>query len=245
MRTFSNRDIIYIGKKAGESVLNSIKKARKSIKIISPYLTPSYIEELIRLRKKGINITLITSDNLEEGRGDYSNLKHTDLIKQERTTDQEAKKKREQGIKYSGISFLLPIIYFFIFQTLTAIVISFISIIISGIIFASFYNIRIYSYRYYSLFKLKVIYSQYSRERRGKYLVHSKVYVIDEDVAYVGSINYSYPSLIKNYECSVKIEDKMAISRISKEVDNLFHSGEIEFKSITEWGKMLYEELPH
>ena len=80
MRTISNRDGIYIGRKAGAEILKKIKGARKSVKIVSPYLSASFVQELIKLRKEGREITLITasqgfareSSSLEEeGRSEH------------------------------------------------------------------------------------------------------------------------------------------------------------------------------
>jgi len=35
-------------------------------KIVSPYLSPDYIKELINLNNRGIKITLITCDDIKE-----------------------------------------------------------------------------------------------------------------------------------------------------------------------------------
>ena len=57
---------IYIGKGAGKKLLEDISNAKKSVKVVSPYLSPSLINELIRLHSKGLEISLITNDNIED-----------------------------------------------------------------------------------------------------------------------------------------------------------------------------------
>ena len=47
---------IYIGKGAGKKLLNDIKNARKSIRIVSPYLSPFLITELINFRKRNLEV---------------------------------------------------------------------------------------------------------------------------------------------------------------------------------------------
>ena len=82
MRTFSNKDSIYIGKEAGKEILSEIKNAKKSVKIVSPYTSPDYIKELISLHKKGVDVTLITCDKITES--SYSDFRVSDLIKKEK-----------------------------------------------------------------------------------------------------------------------------------------------------------------
>ncbi len=62
---------LYIGKGAGKNLLNDINSASESVKIVSPYLSPFLIKELIGLSKRNINIELITTDKLEDFYGDY------------------------------------------------------------------------------------------------------------------------------------------------------------------------------
>ena len=72
MITHSTSDDIYIGRGAGKRLKEELDKAQKSVKIISPYLTPSYVEDLVKLSNKGVEVTLITSNDVEQGDGNYS-----------------------------------------------------------------------------------------------------------------------------------------------------------------------------
>jgi len=241
MKTYSNRDEIYVGRYAGKELLQDIKSARQEIKIVSPYLSPSYVEELIKLQKKGVKITLITSDEIKEGDGTYSDFNHKNLIRQKRILNKNAEEKRNMGLKVSGASFLIPLILIaFSVDILIAIVFG----VLSGVWFYRYYQLRIYSYKYYSIFNLKVFFSQYARdvENKGTHLVHSKLYVIDKKIAYVGSVNFTHSGIKNSYECIVKVKENNAVERISKEIDNLFNSKDRYFKSIERWGKELYDE---
>ena len=61
---------LYIGK-AGKKLLLYIKKAKESVKIISPYLSPFLIKELLDIFVKGVGIQIITTDGVEGFYGNY------------------------------------------------------------------------------------------------------------------------------------------------------------------------------
>ncbi len=91
---------IYIGKGAGKMLLNDIQNAKKSIKIVSPYLSPHLVKELIELRKKNLDIQLITSDKIEDFYGGYDKNIYK-IILQHRRIDLEAQKVRNKWIDIS------------------------------------------------------------------------------------------------------------------------------------------------
>ncbi|MBT4647826.1 NgoFVII family restriction endonuclease, partial [archaeon] len=112
-------------------------------------------------------------------------------------------------------------------------------------------NMRTAHYSYYTIFdRLRVYhYDDIDYETKKKtFLIHSKIYVIDNKVAYLGSLNFTYNGLVQSYESGIKIKDKDAIKKISKEIDLLFqgrintNGKEMFFRDINEWGKSLYDE---
>lgn len=237
METYSNKDKIFLGRKHGLQILDAIKNAKKSVKIVSPYLSPSYLEELVKLNEKGVQITLITSDGLNEGGSRYSTFKHSDIIKQKKTIDFKAKKKRKIGMMIS-IAILLASIFPLIFQLFY---LSLVIALIGAGIFSYYYLIKEYSCEYYSTFRLKVFDSKSGEKPYSTSLIHSKIFIIDENIAFLGSANFTYSGFITHYETIINIEDKKAIADISVEVENLFNSTELKAKSINEWGKQIYE----
>ena len=242
MKTHSNSDEIYLGKNAGKEILRDIKGAMKSVKIISPYSSPQYIDELVNLAERGFKVTLITSDDIKEGDGKHSNFNHKQIIMQKRHTNEKKEEIRNKGKKFSSFAFILnviPLLLFFFMEFHFWILIVFLAGITLISLGGYFYfkEMRIYTYSYYTLFRLKVFHSGY----RGKELVHSKVYVIDDKVAYVGSVNFTYYGMDNNYECAVKIKDKNAVQDLSKEIEKLYDSNLVS-KNIQNWGRSLYPE---
>ncbi len=50
---------IYIGTGAGKNLLTDMENAKEEIKIVSPYLSPSLVNQLISLHGQGKTINLI------------------------------------------------------------------------------------------------------------------------------------------------------------------------------------------
>src|SRR3989344_456856 len=237
METYSNKDKICLGRKQGIQILNTIKNAKKSVKIVSPYLSSSYLEELVKLREKGVEITLITSDELVQGNTSYSSFKHSDVIKQNKTTNSGAKNRRKAGIIISVGILLMSIFPLVLKQFYLSLAIAFIG---AGV-FIYYYSLKMYNYEYYSIFRIKVFDSKSGKSPQSTNLIHSKIFIIDEDIAYLGSANFTYSGFTTHYETVIKIEDKKAIKDISGEVESLFNSTELKAKSIDKWGKAIYE----
>ncbi len=244
MNTYSKNTGVYLGRDAGKDIHSSIRRAKYSVKIVSPYLSPQYVKELVHLARKGTKVTLITSDRLEQSEPHHKYgepFYHQDLIKQKRITDEKTERRRSEGLKYSCIAFF--ILFFLAFFPSVA---SPTLAILSGLCvfpILYFYQIRIYKYSYYPIFKIKV-FSSYDIQKNA-YLIHSKIFVIDDKIAYLGSTNFTYHGFVKNYESAVRITDRDAIKSISKEVTDLFYNKYLPCWDIQEWGRKLYDEPPH
>jgi len=234
MITFSNKDHIYIGREAGKEIHEKIKNARTSVKVVSPYLSPDYIKELINLYKKGIKVTLITCDKIENN--SYSDFRPSDLIKKEKVQDEKSKKLK----KFLFNSFIWSFIISMLF-TVPAFVFSMPFIFAGIFLFASIIAlvsskvISNYSFKYEPIFRIKVFDSASGKNRRSTELIHSKIFVIDEEIAFLGSINFTYSGFKTHYETTIKVEDKNAVRDISQEVESLYSSKDLKAKSVEEW----------
>lgn len=199
MITFSNKDHIYIGREAGKEIHEKLRNAKKSVKVVSPYLSPDYIKDLINLHKKGIKVTLVTCDKIETN--SYSDFKVLDLVKTERI---ENTAKQE--------SFILWLIRLIIPD----------------------YSA---SFRYEPIFRIKVFDSTSGKNPRSTELVHSKIFVIDDEIAFLGSVNFTHSGFKTHYETTIKIEDKNAVKDISNEIEKLYSSSDLKAKSPEDWVK--------
>ena len=234
MITFSNSNHIYIGREAGKEIHEKIKNAKKSVKVVSPYLSPDYIKDLIDLHKKEIKITLVTCDKIESN--SYSDFKTSDLIKKDKILDDKAVKLKKLLFK--------SFIWLFVISILCAVASFILSILLifAGIFFfagiialVSSWIILDYSFRYEPIFRIKVFDSATGKNPGSTELIHSKIFVIDEEIAFLGSANLTYSGFKTHYETTIKIEDKNAVKDISLEVEKLYYSKDLRAKSIQEW----------
>lgn len=245
---------IYFGKGAGTKLLHDLRNASKSVKIVSPFLSPNYIEDLIRLKENGVDIRLITTDEIE----DYKNTEKGKLIKkliiQNRNTNEDAKRKRERLIKINN--WILPLwiitfvasaftaIYFRKFDYLLGLPVAFILFIIYFLLHSRIKSILVYTYSYQQLFPFKVFISPQNANFKNisKYYIHSKIYIIDDLVAYIGSLNFSRGGLEFNFESRVRIIDKGAILGLNEMFNELFLCEDNAFIISETWGKRIYPE---
>ena len=240
METYSKDTIISLGRSKGLEILNEIKNAKKEVKIISPYLSPDYIKELIYLNNKGVDITLITCDKLETNK--WSDFKPSDIIREEKIEDIKLRSLKKSLYSISMILFLssimsFPIMFFYKGLLFIPAVLLFISLILFGTRFI----IQDYKYNYHSIFRLKVFDSKSGINPQSTNLIHSKIFLIDNKILFLGSANFTYSGFKTHYETIVKVEDEIAINKISDEVGSLFNSGFLKSKDIQEWGKERYE----
>lgn len=241
---------IYIGKGAGKKLLNDIRNAKTSIKIVSPYLSPFLISELINFRKRNLRVELITTDNIEDFYGSYKKNIHK-LIIQNRKTDNEAVAQREKWkdinkiLLYIDIGLLLLIIGLAYFLRDIKVAFGLIPIGVILLIIKLYKNKiknkRIYSYWYSQLFPFKVYMSPDTTELSDTF-IHGKIYLIDDHIAYLGSLNFTASGTKHNYETRIRTTDPKAIKEIKNELHQLLNHSNLPERDIQYWGKQLYKE---
>lgn len=240
---------IYIGTGAGKTLLEDLNSANEEIKIISPYLSASLVNELIQLHESGKKINLITINDIEDTK-EKENIKR--LIKQNKTIDENAQMLKKKWFLYTRL------ISFFIILTTLFTVSAFIFIenlrnfyaiiplVILGILSQVYYhriaNIRIYSYEYQALFPFKVLLQPEESSKKHRLNLHSKIYIIDNKIAYLGSLNFTHYGTKSNHETSIKTTDKNAIMYINAEFESLLNNDYYEKRDLNQWGKSLYSE---
>lgn len=242
---------IYIGTGAGTKLLKDIENAKNSIKIISPYLNRNYVEKLINLKNSGKDISLITSDSIEDF---YDNRNLYKLIIQNRTTIDSAKAKRDFLIKCRNwmliFASVIPILFFLDLyigkepKIVYLFVFSFLYGIVIWILGSKIKWLRIYSYSYETLFPIKVFLSPNAKDHfnRSTFFIHSKVFVIDDKVAYMGSLNFTIGGFETNFETRFRITDIETIKGINNMFNELFCSNENTYIEIEQFAKRIYKE---
>jgi phosphatidylserine/phosphatidylglycerophosphate/cardiolipin synthase-like enzyme len=229
METISNNSKIFLGRKSGFHILNAIKNAKSSVKIISPYLSPDYTKELIKLHDKGVEITLITCDNLETN--NWSDFKPSDIIKKEKITDKKLKSLKKSFYLYSFILFIISGISFFPLLAFPGIIfLPIILLIITIILFTTAWIINDSKYNYHSIFRLKVFDSKSGENPKSTNLIHAKIFFIDNKILFLGSANFTYSAFNTHYETIIEVKDPKAIVDIDNEIENIFNSKDLKEK---------------
>ncbi|WP_326982517.1 phospholipase D family protein [Chryseobacterium sp. MYb264] len=252
MSIFYNNAVcdIFIGKGAGGKMMQDIRNAQRNVKIVSPYLSPFLIKELIYLHSRGINIRLITSDEIEDFYGYDKNIHK--LIIQHRNTDEKAKETRDNLKSLSGTLLfvmiglgvvLLPLMYLlnnFKFAYGFAVVI--LMFLIRDSVVKKIKRTKVYHYTYKQLFPFKVFVSPNSSNSSNKTFIHSKIYIIDDEIAYLGSLNFTGSGVKDNHETRIRTTDPNAVAKIIEEMKEIYFHSNLPERDIQFWGSQLYEE---
>ena len=72
--------------------------------------------------------------------------------------------------------------------------------------------------------------------------IHSKIYLIDEKIAYLGSLNFTSSGTKHNYETRIRTEDPNAIQEVKEEINQLMNHSYLPERDLQLWGKQLYRE---
>src|SRR5680860_1231113 len=91
---------VYIGTGAGKKLMDEIQNAKRSVKIVSPFLSPFLVKRLVGLHSNGIDVKLITTDTIQDFYGDRERTVHK-LIRREVHIDGYARRAKK---KYKAIA---------------------------------------------------------------------------------------------------------------------------------------------
>lgn len=241
---------IYIGRGAGKKLLHEIRNAQRSIKISSPYLSPKLVEELIWSHKKGIKVSLITSDTLDGANSiQERSLKPLIVQRQELDVRANAQRSRLKTLEKvlwlaSIVGWIILILLFYTTKNFAFLLVAPLPMILNCIsigIKRKVQKLRIYSYSYSSLFPFKV-YIAPNSHRINDMFIHGKIYIIDGHTAYLGSLNFTESGTKYNYETRIRVTDVEAVQKIDAEFEELYQHDSLAFIGIEEWGSYLYPE---
>lgn len=259
---------IYVGKGAGKIIEKSILNAAKSIKIVSPYVSDKYICQLAEKQKNGIEVSLITSN-------EFNNLKNVFnlLYQQHRMVNTKSLKRlkiKRVLIFISIVFFIVSIVSFsyillythteyityfnkmigkihinnnavcisvgtFVFTFLTSVI---------NLIIILFYSNRIkhdpvYKYSYTRTFAFQKLCSC------NNIFLHSKIYIIDDKIAYIGSLNFTYNGFHNNIETCVTITSEQTVLRLSEYVQSIIYDTQVfPYEDMRIIKRFFYEPQP-
>lgn len=231
---------VYVGQSSGKQLSEDIANAQNEVLIISPYIDESRLDDLIRLKNRNVNVRIAFSDLRKD---QYKNIL-TKLIHQNKFTDLEKKQKKEKlQNRYSLLStiFISAAVVIFVYnsvQLFTKSTLEFIDkknlLITIFLYLLSFISFLIYRYlkkqksindkmeihNYTYDEKLNFVYLRDSYKERM--FIHSKIYIIDRKIAYLGSLNFTDKGFTTNFETRVRITQKSKITELVNFVHSIF-----------------------
>ena len=215
---------IYVGKKAGISVRNAIRKAKRSITVISPFLSGNMItEDIFDSLNREVQINIISKDNERI----YPFLRKN-LYRQHSTFGFD---KSFFLLGKSLLITLYAVLSLAILEIFTSFIfnVSFLKNIISlpknhffaltvffGILTFFLRKLIINREFYYSLrdnLNVHILDKNYN--------LHSKIYIIDNKTAFLGSLNFTDTGFLLNHETCIKTTDKAVIKHLNKTYKDL------------------------
>lgn len=241
---------VYIGTGAGKKLMEEIENAKRSVKIVSPFLSPFLVKKLIDLHYRGVEVQLITMDNIEDFYGDRQKNIHQ-LIIQDRSIDLEAKNLLLKWISIKRWLYFFLIVIILVLGVITysmqnrMVLWGGIPLLLVWLLIRNYTskirNAKIYKYSYRQLFPFKVFTTPDSQSYSHPF-IHGKMYLIDNAIAYLGSLNFTGNGTRNNYETRIRITDRKAVKELVGEFNALFHNEDYQEKELAEWGKELYGE---
>tara|TARA_R110000868_G_scaffold405144_2_gene684149 strand:- start:64 stop:825 length:762 start_codon:yes stop_codon:yes gene_type:complete len=241
---------LYMGTGAGKKLLKDIDNAKQSVKILSPFLSPSLVQKLIGLKHLGVNVQLITTDTIEDFYGDRKRNIH-ELIHQHIDIDHKAKTLRKRWKKIrvvmnSSATLLLGILIWLMFTFHSLKATWFLIPIATVVLIGQFLKTkikkkRVFSYTYTQLFPFKVVMSRSTMPFGGLFL-HGKTYIIDDKTAYLGSLNFTNNGTKNNYETRIRLTGTESVQMIVEEFDRLLNHDTLPEVCVQSWGSTLYPE---
>ncbi|MEN2399457.1 phospholipase D-like domain-containing protein [Flavobacterium sp. MC2016-06] len=241
---------VYFGQYCGKQLNQDIQNSKSEVLIISPYIDETKLEDLIKLKEKKVNVRIIfNSLRKDQERKILRKLIHQN--KENNYVQKEIKEKQHDLYLMLSIVCICIGVVLFLFS-IQNMKIDFRGVFYMLISFASSYGFWYFNNKRELTKKIQIYKYTYSEKLDFKYLrdnkenkmeVHSKIYVIDRKVAYLGSLNFTNDGFNSNFETIIKITQKDKIMELVKFANSIFEDN-VNFKSNELWllGKKAYSE---
>ncbi|MGL4934519.1 MAG: phospholipase D-like domain-containing protein [Cetobacterium sp.] len=224
---------IYVGKGAGKKILEDFSTTKKELSIISPYIFPKTLKNILENIDSNIALNIVTS---EENR--YTGTLVRQFLKKE-------KGKKYKYYLISNMVFIMLISFLSIFcallkfQEIVAqtyfignpihILIIILVLIILWIWNYKYFKYKKYEFKWKDNVNIKIFKYESNLKDTNiyKYLnLHTKLFIIDSRILYLGSVNFTDYGFKHNYESRVRVIDEKAIYDAKELVNNLLKNDE-------------------
>jgi phosphatidylserine/phosphatidylglycerophosphate/cardiolipin synthase-like enzyme len=240
-RTESGRLAVYVGRSAGSGLYHHLLAAKRSVVAMAPYIKPLFARKLVEAAERGVDVVLVTSEDAARRREVVATL-----VEQTRRTSRSRQRWRRVGLLVSALLVLSAAAVWLVVTTHGALLYASYAVPAGVTGFLGCRLIRVHSYGYrFRLPRVRVIASPYYQDGAGEgfpLMVHAKVYVVDDEVAYLPSFNLTPEGFFDNFESCVQIEDPDAVRRVVDSVEALVADETLRVLDAATLGRSLYAE---
>lgn len=241
---------LYIGRSAGEQLSRDLKNAQQEITIISPYIDQEKAKDLIKLSKEGKDIKLAFTD-LDLNKDTHQHLIRT-LTMQEQKEDSELEAKKQQKLSQNlsyiifstvGIVLLLLLANYLMPQYFNqlALILPFAAILLLASLLKKRSMINkqsTYSYEYWPKINFKIL-----KDDSDTPQTHSKIFLFDGEIAYLGSLNFTNSGFKHNFETLIRVTKSRQIKELSNFTSSFFNdTNEDTCRNLEEVCRTVYNE---
>jgi len=236
--------LLTLGTNAGSRLIRDLRQAQSTILVVSPYVSEGYLDLLIERQAEGVHVILLTTTDFE---GKNNSLDYyRKLITQTEHTD---KAKLKWFKNTTRVFFALMFIAFILagtgtyieqYELLHALWLAPVLLLVRE---QGISKIKVYSYTYDTRIHVNILVSPYTeRITQNQYFVHSKIYMIDGKIAYLGSLNFTLSGQKYNYESCIRVDDPALVADIESELSAFDEDPDVFFRRIESVGKEIFFE---
>lgn len=234
------RGNVRLGAGIGAHLRQRIRKAQRSIHVLSPYLSNSFIADLLAAQKRGVQVHLLTSDSESLLQSLQQRDLYRSVLQQRITRDEGRTLRKALGIGASVLAAVGSLAATYIVSPLFLVATA-----LSALFLALLLRWRVTAAHYEPLLDTFAVFCSEegvlpASSRSEKRLVHAKVYIIDGKIAYLGSLNFTYRGFHGNYESLIEVSDEAAVRKIADELASLPKNTAYAQADMTALGDFLY-----
>ena len=242
--THSQADV-FVGTSAGSPLYHDIREAKRSVRVVSPYLGDHLGEVLVGCQERGVAVRAIVSNDLGNAR-DLARM----LVVQTVQLDADRQRLARYGSVFGAFTLIvaLALLAWAVVERSAAVVATALLLGLLAVLLVLFFQqIAIYVYSYsYRVGGLRVVPSPrcypYGTKESAPPFVHAKLYIIDDRVAYLGSANFTASGLFDNLEAMVRLTSPDAVAALGRYVDELVGGTQLPAYPPELWARPFFRE---
>lgn len=215
---------VFVGPRAGGPIKTSLENATKSIHVLVPYLSRNHVELLLKKQQEGIEVNLVTSTECHQNPSERRAI--FQMLTEQNRHDVPGARGRAVRYRVYALFLLvlalasayaqwkhqlpptLPGVYVFAgFCALAA-----------GLLFNEAGNLRLFTYSYTPRINFTAYVPWASGRESDCLLPHAKVFVVDERMIHLGSVNLTAAGFIHNIEVRADACDPTAAKYMAQQI---------------------------